>query len=239
MKRFAQVLAFAIAATSCMAQSPANPVVLPDLVCKIRKSGNEIVFTVHNTSPDSKRCARSGATLLMNGVTQNISVPELDPEGTFEKRIPVPASLQASSFTVTGKVDVAGKINETNESNNTLTITLNQPDLRPVLFPGNQTLKTRSDNQFLYFSVKNAGDGNAGTSVAQFTYYLADGKKLPIQVNTPALNAGQEIELRISPNICPSMPSSGDCRHEVEVDFGKTVKESSETNNRASGVIEG
>lgn len=115
----------------------------------------------------------------------------------------------------------------------------NMPDLRPVLMSGTQVLKTRIDEQYLYFSVKNSGKSNADASMAQFTYYLADGKKQVINVSTPALNVGQEIELRVSPNTCPSVPSSGDCRYDVKLDAKKVITESNETNNSASGVRQG
>jgi hypothetical protein len=116
------------------------------------------------------------------------------------------------------------------------------PDLEPVLFGGEgSSLKTRIDDNFLYFSVKNVGNTDAPASIATFTYYLSDNKKQTISVPTPAVAAGRTIELKVSPKTCssPTTGIHGGCRYDVELDVRDTVKESDENNNFAEGTIEG
>lgn len=241
MKKYPCLIALLFASFPLFCQTPVSgkPVVLPDLVCSIKRAGNEVVVQVSNWPPDTKGCGRSTASVTIGGATQNVSVPELGPEGVFEKRLPIPAALLSGSFVVTVKVDVLQKINESNESNNSCSETLNRPDIEPVLVPGFGMLAVRTDASFLYFSVKNTGDGNAGSSITRFTYHLADNQKQVIQIPTPPIQAGKTIELKVSPNTCSSRPASGDCHWDVQLDTGKTVKESDENNNVATGGTEG
>ena len=238
MKKFVCLSALLFAALRLFCQTlSGTPIAPPDLVCSISRVGNEIVVRIINASTDSRGCARSTASVTIGGATQNLNVPELGPEGAFEKRYPISSSLLAGPFVVTVKADAARKITESNEQNNTTTVTLNQPDLEPVLVSG--SLAVRTDASFLYFSIKNTGDGNAGSSTTRFSYHLANSQKQDILLPTPPIKAGQRIELKVSPNTCPSRPSSGDCYWDVQLDTGKTVKESDEGNNTASGSTQG
>lgn len=241
MKKFTCLTVLLFAALPLFCQSPlsGNPVVLPDLVCYISRSGNNVVVKVENVPHDTRRCGRSTASVTIGSATQNVAVPELGPEAVFEKSFPIPPALLAGPFKVAVKVDAFRKINESNENNNSCSETLNQPDLEPVLIPGHAMLAVRTDAQFLYFSVKNTGDGNAAASITRFTYHLANDQKQVIQIPTPPIQAGKTIELKVSPNTCSSRPPSGDCFWDVQLDSGKTVKESDEGNNTASGGTQG
>lgn len=241
MKKFACLTALLFAALPLFCQSTiiGKPVVLPDLVCFISRSGNNIVVKVINAPHDTRGCGRSTASVTIGSATQNVAVPELGPEGVFEKSFPIPSALLAGPFKVTVKVDALRKINESNENNNSCSEMLNQADLEPVLIPGHAILAVRTDAHFLYFSVKNTGDGNAGSSITRFTYHLANDQKQVIQIPTPPIQAGKTIELKVSPNTCSSRPPSGDCYWDVQLDTGKTVKESDEGNNAASGGTQG
>ncbi len=223
----------------CQAPISGHPIVLPDLVCAVSRAGNEIVVTVTNWPPDSRGCGRSAASVTIGSSTQSVAVPELGPEGTFQKRIAIPSALLSGPFKVGVKVDAAQKINESNENNNSCSQIFNQPDLKPVLVSGFDILDVRTDAQFLYFSVTNAGDGNAASSITRFSYHLANNQRQTIDIPTPPIQAGRTIELRVSPNTCSSRPPSGDCYWDVLLDVGKTVKESDETNNTASGSTQG
>lgn len=211
----------------------------PDLVCSISRSGNNVVVTITNWPPNSKKCARSTAAISIAGANQSIAVPELGPEGTFTQNFPIPAAALAGPVKVGVKVDSGERIDEKSEVNNTCVVTLNQPDLEAVLIPGHDILATRTDAQFLYFSIKNTGDGPAGASSARFTYFLANQQKQVIQVPTPPIPAGGRVELRVSPNTCSSLPPSGDCIWQVQIDSGNLVPESDENNNSAGGSRQG
>ena len=241
MKKFVCLSVLLLAALPLFCQTPltGKPVVLPDLVCSIKRSGNEIVVQVTNWPPDTRGCGRSVASVTIGGAAQTLNVPELGPEGVFEKRYPISSTLLSGPFVVTVKVDAAQKINESNENNNSCSETMNQPDLEPVLVHGYGSLAVRTDAQYLYFSVKNTGDGNAASSITHFTYHLANNQKQVIQLPTPPIKAGGSVELKVSPNTCPSLPPSGDCYWDVQLDAGKTVKESDEGNNTASGSRQG
>lgn len=241
MKKFACLTALLFAALPLFCQSPATgkPVVLPDLVCYISRSGNNVVVKVINAPHDTRGCGRSTASVTIGSATQNVAVPELGPEGEFEKIFPIPPALLAGPIKVTVKVDALRKINESNENNNSCSETLNQPDLEPVLIPGHAILAVRTDAQFLYFSVKNTGDGNAAASTAQFVYYLAGGQKQAIRIPTPPIPAGKTVELRVSPNTCSSRPPSGDCRWYGKADTDNVIRESDENNNLAEGGTAG
>lgn len=114
-----------------------------------------------------------------------------------------------------------------------------QADLTPVLFPGFSILAVRTDAEFLYFSVKNISRVDAGASTTRFSYHLPNNQKKDILLPTPPIKAGQSVELKVSPNNCPVLPPSGDCRWDVQLDVKNTVKEQNEGNNTASGGTEG
>ncbi len=207
-----------------------SPVILPDLKCtSITKSGGELVVQIENLTTDqARKCAPTTASITFGGTTKTFSVPELGAEDPFEKRFSIPANLLSAPIVVVVKVDVNQKINESNENNNTTNRTVNVPDLTLVVdAPGSLIL--RQEGAFRYFSIKNTGDGEARSSTALFTYYYSGGRQETINIATPAIPAGQSVELKVV------SPEFGVRRWDVKADFQKQVKESDENNNTAEG----
>lgn len=139
-------------------------------------------------------------------------------------------------------------IKEANSKNNTIIakhghgaiVVPDKPDLEPTKgFATNLDWRRGEDNESFSFKIKNNGIGDAGPSIAKFTFYTSNedkSKKEYLSIPTPSISAGGIVQLK---HRFPDGCLAHDCFFEMTVDAGNTVAESVETNNAANGRMGG
>jgi subtilase family serine protease len=153
-------------------------------------------------------------------------------EWWVEIRVRLP--LRGCSVTNRAIVDPFNRIAETNEANNTasLTTALPCPDLVPTI---DSVVPGGSATCDVTWTVTNIGTAGAGASTTRVEVFGSAGS--PVDVPTPALAASASYSTTTSvPGPCPFDP---DLEVRVTADVANVVVESNEANNVANLVIVG
>ncbi len=153
--------------------------------------------------------------------------------------VTIPANAADGSYFLIAKADAAGVIAESNETNNTRTVSLRiGPDLAvtSATAPARAAAGSSID---VTETTQNIGTGNAGASVTGFylsTNVLLDASDLPIGSRTvPALAAGV-ADVRKTTVTLPAV-SAGTWYLLANADDGRTITETLETNNTRAVTI--
>lgn len=237
----ARILTLMILAAGPAVLCAQSVVTKPDLIGRIHQSGPKLIVTVENAALKnplnaSGKAPSSQANLTLDGQLITIQVPELLPQGEYQKEIPIPASLLDKSFTATLKVDAAGGVVESVETNNTFTKTFNECDLVPVTQIGGR-LALSWDNEanpgVYHIKVRNNGVRKSAPTITRITVADRQGQIVQaIPVSTPGIAPGATASLSFNydGNVC-YFTLTAIC------DFGRVVAESNENNNTAKLTI--
>jgi len=98
----------------------------------------------------------------------------------------------------------------------------------------NNTISFCRENSAAVVTVKNIGDANAPPSVTTVKFFP---QGVPIDIATPAIDAGSSVDL--APIPIPAGCFDPDCDFSFAVDSQNQVKEYKEDNNSAQGICIG